>query len=169
MRSIPKWLLRQYEKVRAKGPNTASGVRYQDVPSAARVTNQLSNRAFFASCVYRRRGYIAQVEVSDFVNLISNPLLKPERQEELLNAWLRGAVWQPLLCMGRVEGDRWILDSFKGGDIAVFLDGRQRFLNIQLLEPDDPPATKENLAKLKAGLFTRSGKRCPVNFARATY
>lgn len=169
MRSINKWLQRQYEKVRSKRLKSAPQTRYQDVPKAARVNNQLSNRAAFASCVYRRRGYLAQVAADEFVALLPDKTLSFERREELEDAWLRGVIWPPVLCVGSVKDERWVLDSCRDSEIALFLEGRQKLLSIQILEPDDPPATRENLNTLKAGLFTRSGKRCPVVFARATY
>ena len=169
MRLIHRWLQRQYEKVRARGPKSAPNARYQDVPQAARITNPLSNRAAFASCVYRRRGYIAQVAVSEFVALLPDGDVTFEREQELMNAWLRGVIWPPLLCLAEVEDGRWVLRSCRDAEIALFLDGRQHLLNIQILESGDPPANKEKLALLQAGLFTRSGKRCPVVFARATY
>ena len=176
MRLIHRWLQRQYEKVRARGPKSAPDARYQDVPQAARITNPLSNRAAFASCVYRRRGYIAQVAVSEFVALlpawqqaVPDGDVMFEREQELMNAWVRGVIWPPLLCLAAVENGRWVLRSCRDAEIALFLDGRQQLLNIQFLVSNDPPADKGKLALLQAGLFTPSGKRCPVVFARATY
>ncbi len=169
MRPIRRWLQRRYEKVRSKGPKSVPDARYQDIPKAARISNPLSNRAAFANCVYRRRGYIAQVAVDEFAALLPSTTITFEREQQLENAWLRGIIWPPVLCIGTVEDGRWVLKSCRDSEIALFLEGRQQLLNIQILEPDDPPATKENLTTLKAGLFTRSGKRCPVIFARATY
>ena len=169
MRSIGRWLQRQYEKVRSKGLKSVPETRYQNIPKAARISNPLSNRAAFAPCVYRRRGYLAQVAAEQFAALLPDKTLSFERKEELENAWLRGVIWPPVLCVGSVKDGRWVLDSCRDSEIVLFLEGRQKLLSIQILEPDDAPATRENLNTLKAGLFTRSGKRCPVVFARATY
>lgn len=170
MINIATWLKRRYERLCSRGVKTAPTADYRGVPEAARVKNPLSNKATFASCVYRRRGYMVQVAAKSLASIApSETTLTPEREAFLENAWLRGVVWAPLVVQAVVEDDRWILTAGRNMDVALFLAGRQHMITLQILEPTDPPATKEKLHMLKAGLFTRSGKRCPVLFARVTY
>jgi hypothetical protein len=86
-----------------------------------------------------------------------------------MDAWLRGILWTPLLAKGDVSDGKWVIATIKDSDIARFLLDKERTLVLQILESSDPPATQEKLDLLKAGLFTRSGKHCPVLLAKATY
>lgn len=159
---------RVYEsKVKSSFPYRAQ--RYQDVPETARTTNRLSNRARFASCVKRRTGYMARVESRDFAALGEAVELTKDREDAMLDAWLRGVTWPPISVRAAINDDRWIIKQTHNADIALFLAERQRLLVVQVFDLDKGKANYEELSTLKGGLFNAKGERCPVQFARVTY
>mgnify|MGYP001323679931 CR=1 FL=1 len=137
------------------------------LPEAARVQNQMSNRATFASCAVRRRGYLVHVLASEMAELAENKL-SYEREQMMLNAWFKGVVWPVPIVRGKFENDGFIVHDGRDLDIAVFLNGRQRMLVVQVLEVEDTPATQAKLHALRGGLTKRKGGKCSILFARIT-
>lgn len=168
-RNIAEWLERKYNKAQRRNLKRTNRTPYQYIPEEARIANALSNQAMFLSCAFRRRGYVVQVETSALVKLAGEAKLSEEREEILHDAWLRGVFWTPLVCKAAVEDGRWVLHKVKDMDVALFLEGRQHTVSLQIIEPGDPPGTKANLRLLEAGLFTKNGGHCPVLYARITY
>lgn len=164
------WCKRAYERVKHRLPTNVTNLAF--IPEKARVKNTLSNRAFFDSYKHRRRGYIAIVPASEFVQLgkLKTPPITSERYIELMDAWLRGVIWSPILVQAELTGDGWVINRVRDFDIAVFLSQKgQRTVTIQLVENPDRPATKENLKLLEGGIYNRRGDWCPVLFSRITY
>jgi len=168
IRNVDEWCQRAYEKTKYSTLPYRTQ-RYQDMPESARVFNVLSNRARFASCVKRRTGYLARVVSSDFAALRQATELTKEREDAMLDAWLRGVMWPPISVKAGIEDDRWVIKQARNADIALFLAGRQRLLLVQVFDTDKVKANYEELATLKAGLFDVEGGRCPVVSARITY
>lgn len=168
--NIQWWCKRAYERVKNRLPD--SQVNYAFIPEKARVKNTLSERAYFDSHRYRRRGYLAIVPADEFVSLgkIRTPPISSARYVDLLNAWLRGVIWSPIVVQAEVTPDGWVINRVRDFDIAVFLHQKgQRTLTIQLLENPDRPASKENLDLLKGGLSNQRGDTCSVLYSRITY
>ena len=169
MRDIKEWLQNAYGRVVKQRPKERKDRGYAAAPAGARPTNRLSRRASFASCVHRRIGYIAHVEAAELAALKLPEHQSPERVAWMEDAWHRGVTWMPLLIEAAVEDERWVIKRIKDYDVAHFLAGRQKMVVVQVFEKDRASGTNEKLALLKAGLFTKEGKRCPVIFARVTY
>lgn len=168
-RDVKEWLQKAYERVVKQRPKKREDRGYAAVPAGARPTNKLSRRAMFASCVYRRVGYIAHVETAELAGLKLSDHASPKRRAWMEDAWHRGVTWMPMLIEAAVEDGRWVIHRIKDYDIAHFLADRQRMMVVQVVEADRASGSSGKLALLKAGLYTQDGKRCPVVFARVTY
>jgi len=144
---------------------------YSAIPENARVSNRLSGRAHFNHYRYRRRGYLLHIEVEGLVRIGARKIIGDEsRQLALMNAWLKGVIWPPLLIIAKVIDDNWVVQTIRDYDFALFLvEQGQRYLHAQLIENPDVAATKANLALLGKGLFNRRGDCCPVNASRIAY
>lgn len=168
MQHFTEWLRRAYERVTNRRPSNREDRGYAEVPRSALVTNRLSNRASFASCVYRRIGYIAHVRTEDLA-VLDDGKSSDARQAWMEDAWVRGITWMPLLIEAEVVDGRWRINRIKDLDVAAFLSTRQKMLVVQVMEPDKASGTAEKLALLHNGLHLPDGRRCPVVFARVTY
>jgi hypothetical protein len=158
---------RALERCRFSAPDHP--IDYAAVPENARVKNSWSNRACFDSHRFRRRGYLVSVEVASLVPL-GVWAGKEERKEKLLNDWVRGVLWSPLLVKAYFTNVGWTIDRVLDFDIALFLaDQGQRTIGLQIIEADDPPATQTKLDTLAKGLFNKRGAHCPVIKARIAY
>lgn len=164
------WCKRAYERVKHRLPS--GDTNYAFIPEKVRIKNSLSNSAYFDTFKYRRRGYIAIVPADEFVQLgkLRTPPISSERYIELMDAWLRGVIWSPIIVQAEVTPDGWVINRVRDFDIAVFLARKgQRTITVQVMENPDKPATKENLSLLKGGIANRRGDTCQVLFARITY
>ena len=161
------WCRQAYERALRNAAYVTQN-KYQDIPEAARVLNQLSGQAKFASCVMRRKGYIARLRATDFAQLDDTFKLSEEQRSNLEGAWLKGILWRPLLVTAEANADRWTLVSVKGIELAAFLATKGCNLAVQVIEAEDKPATQLGLELLRAGLFNSDGVHCPVHFAKAT-
>lgn len=164
------WCKRAYERVKHRLPTVKTN--YAFISEKARVKNTLSERAYFDSFKYRRRGYIAIVPAAEFVEMgkVKTPPITSERYVELMDAWLRGVIWAPIIIQAEATHSGWVIHRVRDFDIAVFLSQKgQRTLTVQLIENPDRPATKENLNLLSAGLYNRRGQHCNVLYSRITY
>ena len=165
---IQEWCRQAYEQAFKRAAYVGQN-KYNDIPDAARVLNQLSRRAKFASCVMRRKGYIAQVKAIELLPLVGDFSLSSEQRSNLEGAWVGGILWKPLLVAAEANKDRWTIVSVKGIEIAAFLATKGCDVSIQVVEPDDRPATQEKLDLLRTGLFNSDLIHCPVHSAQATY
>jgi len=163
VRNITEWLRRAYEKVSRHVPKPTTD--YSSVPKAARVSNTLSNRARFAHCLIRRVGYAAHVATADLAAVEYKPLTS-QRYHWMLNAWLKGVTWAPILIEAVVEDGRWMVKDIKNYDVCLFLKDRQRMMVVQVVEPGFPSGTNEKMSLLNAGLYFPDGKHCPIVFGR---
>lgn len=159
---VTQLLKRLYER----RPKLPEGEMHK-VPEAARVQNQLSNRASFASCAVRRQGYMVHVIAEEFAPFAKNQI-SYEREQMMLNAWFKGVVWPVPMVRGKFEDNAFVVQEGTDLDIAVFLKGRQRMLALQVLEVEDTPATQAKLHALRGGLTNKRGDKCSILFARIT-
>lgn len=159
---VTQLLKRLYER----RPKLPEGDTHK-VPEAARVQNQMSNRAAFASCAVRRRGYMVNVIAEELAPFAKNQI-SYEREQMMLNAWFKGVVWPVPMVRGEFEDDTFVVHEGTDLDIAVFLSGRQRMLALQVLEVEDTPATQAKLHALRGGLTNKRGDKCSILFARIT-
>lgn len=156
---------RIWERVRSK----KSEINYADYPAGVRVRNAFSNKARFAACRVRRRGYIAHVSSEAFCSLGDN-FLSDARHHELMGEYLRGKLWSPILVTANFNHGKCKLLGSREFDVAVFMKKvGQRLITVQVLEDDDVPATQEKLDLLNAGIYSMAGSVCPVLYARITY
>jgi hypothetical protein len=154
---------------RCRLSDTDHSINYSALPENVRVKNALSNRARFDGHRLRRRGYIASVDATSLVSL-GKWAGKESRDERLLDDWVRGVLWLPLLVRAYPTNLGWTIDRVLDFDIALFLASQgQGAIALQILEAGDPPATLDNLDLLKKGLFNKRGDHCPVQHARITY
>jgi hypothetical protein len=166
-RDAEEWCRAAYERAFKRAAYVGQN-KYEGIPEAARVLNQLSGRAKFASCVMRRKGYMVEVAASSLLALDTTFKLTDTQRSNLEGAWLKGILWRPLLVTAEASADRWTLVSVKGIELAAFLATKGCNLAVQVIEPEDKPATQLGLEILRAGLFNSDGVHCPVHFAKAT-
>jgi hypothetical protein len=143
--------------------------KYQGIPEAARVQNQLSGQAKFAACVMRRKGYIAKLRAADFAQLDASFKLSEEQRSNLEWSWQSGILWKPPLVLAEANKDRWTVTEIKGIEVSTFLATKGCYMTIQVIESEDTPATQAKLELLKAGLFNSDKVHCPISAARVTY
>ena len=167
-KQIEEWCRQAYEQAFKRAAYVGQN-KYNGIPDAARVLNQLSRRAKFASCVMRRKGYIAHVKAAELLPLVDDVHLSSEQRANLEGAWVGGILWKPLFVVAEANKDRWTIVSVKGIEIAAFLATKGCDVSIQVVEPDDRPATQEKLELLRAGLFNSDKAHCPINAAQVTY
>ena len=168
MNSVKQWLRRVEAWVKQAG-NPFNLPDYSKVPKAARVQNPLSERAVFAACAFRRKGYMVQVASEDLAPLSGK--LHPDREKALENAWAKGVIWPVPVVKGEFMPDgRFVIRKSLNLDLAAFLKDRQRLVSLQLLELDeDAEATKEKLASISRVIYGPNGTEIPVLQSRITY
>jgi hypothetical protein len=156
-------------RLHSRSKQTTSAPDYTALPVNARPTNRLSNRAVFANCTIRRRGYIAYVQAEQLALLLGAELNKADRQR-LENDWIRGKVWLPPLVRATYSMSGWTVDSVSDGAVATFVAEKnpKQYLPIQVLEQQDVPATEEKLTALRNRIEFKQ-RSCAPLFARITY
>ena len=173
--NLSNWCQRAYERL--SGALAAPKNPLQSVPIGARVSNGLSGRAVFKACLARRRGYSVRLRSAEFdamewpENKFKSTLWGDELHEAMLHHWLRGTLWRPARIVATPSDAGWTINETNGAPLAAFLNEMgQPFLTAQVFEPDDVPATKENLELLRdRGLTDLKGQRCPVVRAEIVY
>lgn len=168
IQQIQEWCKQAYDRA-LKGKGRPSKTNYQSVPKGARVLNRLSNRAAFAACAMRRKGYIVHTSAADLSDLRNTYVLSDLARAILEDNWLRGALWQPPIVKAKPTEDGWVIQSIDHMEIVAFLGTKQSMVAIQIIEPEDVPATKEKLLLLREGLFNATKQYCPILSARITY
>jgi len=161
------WCKRAAERVKHR--KAAKRVNYAEIPEGARVRNALSGKALFHGCRIRRRGYIVYVPTEEFCRLGDN-YLDDAKRRELMDDYLRGKLWNPMLIRGNFEHGKCKVIGIEDFDTALFMrEIGKRTLTLQLLEEEDVPATKEKLELLEAGLYSLRNAYCSVLYARIAY
>lgn len=175
------------EKLSKQLLNVATRVRFRRTKSTAAAADgrrqlapagrKRSGRAFFASCIRRRHGYIANLTPNEYVALMG---ASAEPEGDMLQCleerWLRGLTWQPLrLNVGRTPGGIWqTMAPFYTEDVqkATFLGGKhQAVVRVQLfLPPGGSAASHAGAGELAtAGLTSRcGGHTVPLAGAKVT-
>jgi hypothetical protein len=158
---LSAWCQRTYE--RASKRLTQRKTLMQSVPDAVRVTNKLSGRAVFEHCLARRKGYFACLRTAEFAAIdwpedrFKSNIWGDELDALLLDRWLRGAMWQPARITASPGEDGWVVSGTNGAPLASFLaEMGQPMFRAQVFQPEDVPATAENLDLLvDQGLYRR--------------
>ena len=167
MRDTDAWLQRAHDRVIKQRPRDKESLGYAGVLPKALVGNSLSNRACFASCRHRRKGYTARVSAKKLSAFKYSALTK-DRQRWMEDAWLRGVIWTPVYVKTTFKDDRCVVEDIQDYDVALFLNGKQDIVVLQIVESGNDCGSKEKLAVLRKGLFLKDGTRCSVLNAEVT-
>jgi hypothetical protein len=136
---------------------------YGEVPPCVRPTLVHSRQGAFLRCLYRRRGYLLEVDPKQLMKLDNRELL-PQTKQTMENHWLRGTPWAPIVIEARWLVGRFLIESNPDYPIALFLaECDVPLVRVQLLEEGDPPAEQYKAASLFAnGLHSYTNGWAPV-------
>ena len=163
---IGLWCRRAFDRARGKRDRS---VDYTTIPEGARPKNALSKRTICYSSRLRRQGYMVYVQVQELSKHV-DAHLTDERYVDLMNDYLKGVMWEPLLVRANFNHGKCKVLSIREPDVVTFMRAvSANTIVLQVLEERDVPATQENLDLLSAGLYFLDGSHCPVLYSRITY
>jgi hypothetical protein len=156
---LAEQLKTQWRRVYTRPLKTDS--HWDKLPQAVKPVRPSMERAVFASCKWRRRGYLITLTPRDFLTLAGGYALTKATRTLLKERLERGLAWAPLvLSLRSTEAPAQVSAPARSElEIASFLLERgQENIRVQVLHTDNEPANRVCLNYMREhGLVPLSG------------